>query len=543
CVSENSWLIIFATWQEKNLLNDYCLHPKGNPLNLRFNTKILVKCYNDIILREWYSLYMNDTQVFHLATWNNTHGFKMLIKDKFLYSRRNDAGGVSLRVIVLNTGVISQNFTKPGGYYRTLLTISKIINLKLNVTILNRAVVGNWNEYGGLVKKLINNETDIIVGNIIMTVGRLNSIDFVTPTSTSLVLFIQDINVKQKYLNYFKTFHYDIWIVIFVFILTVPVILTIMNIYINRNEIYNWKNQYPDNLFNVWRMFCLQGTSEFPKETPLRLTWFTIFTSALIISFVYSGYLINYIARPSYVPSFMSLENFINDAAGNWNEFGGLVAKLMNNETDIAVANMIMTVGRLKLVDFATPISTSRLVLCIQETNVKRKYLKYFKTFHYDIWIVIIFFILTVPVILTIMNIYINRNEIYNWKNQYPDNLFNVWRMFCLQGTAEFPNETPLRLTWFTIFVSALIISLIYSGSLINYLSIKSPVPTFTSLESFINDGTYKLVVLKNKYIYHLIQNASKNNTVLLKLRQFLKHQNELPENDFQAIKEVICKK
>lgn len=62
----------------------------------------------------------------------------------------------------------------------------------------------------------------------------------------------------------------------------------------------------------------------------------------------------------------------------NWSEYDGLVDKLFKNETDIAVSNMIITKDRLKFVDFALPLSTTSLVLCIKE-NIKKRKLEYFK--------------------------------------------------------------------------------------------------------------------------------------------------------------------
>ncbi|XP_043468168.1 uncharacterized protein LOC122502277 [Leptopilina heterotoma] len=364
-VSEISWFIIFKKWGEEKPLEEYCSNPRGNPLNLRFDTRMIVKCYDDPILREWHSLYKNDTQIFDIATWNQTHGFKLLTKDKFLYSRRNNVGGITLRVSSINnSATVGDDKNIDGFYSKVFDSISKTINFKYNVTI-------------------------------------------------------------------------------------------------------------------------------------------------------------------------------IKSGGSKWNETGGVINELYKNKTDIALASLVMTKGRLSYVDFASPISTTPLVLCIKETNIKRQCLEYFKTFHYHIWMVILLFILTVPTILTIINVYENRDEFYNWRNHLQDNFFNVWRMFCLQGATDFPKDDTLRTTWFTMFATALIISLIYSGSLINYLTINSSVPVFTSLDNFIKDGTYKLVVIKNKFLHHEIQNKSSKNEVLLQLRKFLKHSNELPMNEFDAFTQM----
>lgn len=129
-MSEPSWLVIFEQWKGDNLLNHSCLNPKGNLFNLEFNSRMVIKCYNNAILREWYSLHKNDTQVLYLATLNNTDGFKLLVEDTFLYSRRNDVGGVSLRLKLfkvcildfLNHNIVNYQFSKNYKYLKKIFT-------------------------------------------------------------------------------------------------------------------------------------------------------------------------------------------------------------------------------------------------------------------------------------------------------------------------------------------------------------------------------------------------------------------------------------
>lgn len=70
----------------------------------------------------------------------------------------------------------------------------------------------------------------------------------------------------------------------------------------------------------------------------------------------------------------------------------------------------------------------------------------------------------------------------------------------------DVPKIMPLRLTYFSVFITALIISSVYSATLISYLTVPSTVLPFTTLEGFVKDGSYKLVVLKESAAYSMFQ-------------------------------------
>lgn len=108
-LSDSVWLIIFRPFKSKFILREYCMLPLGNPFNVKFDTEMLIKCYDEEILREWYSVYENVTSVFDLATWNPIDRLQLLNKHS-LYQRRMQIGGISLRTVSVN--VIIFNFSK-----------------------------------------------------------------------------------------------------------------------------------------------------------------------------------------------------------------------------------------------------------------------------------------------------------------------------------------------------------------------------------------------------------------------------------------------
>ena len=84
---------------EKPLL-DFCTNPVGNQLSLRFDSRMLIKCYDDINIREWYSIWENETIICDLATLDRKSG--LLLKTNLtLYERRSGLRGKKLRIAIL----------------------------------------------------------------------------------------------------------------------------------------------------------------------------------------------------------------------------------------------------------------------------------------------------------------------------------------------------------------------------------------------------------------------------------------------------------
>ena len=93
------WLVIFIEGMGKPLI-DYCQNPPGNPFNLELNSRMLIKCYEDENIREWYSIYENQTEVHDLVSWDPNNRLVIENKKK-IYERRFHIGGKSLKTSIL----------------------------------------------------------------------------------------------------------------------------------------------------------------------------------------------------------------------------------------------------------------------------------------------------------------------------------------------------------------------------------------------------------------------------------------------------------
>ena len=102
-----AWFVIFVT----ESINKKCYNPSGNPFHLLFDTEMLVMCYGDPILREWYSVDGNNTDIFDLVKWyperqkGSSTAVLSLLTNLSLYERRNDLRGKVLRAVTVKAKI------------------------------------------------------------------------------------------------------------------------------------------------------------------------------------------------------------------------------------------------------------------------------------------------------------------------------------------------------------------------------------------------------------------------------------------------------
>jgi hypothetical protein len=96
-LSLHAWFVVF--WGPiKQTLRKFCEKPDKNRFHLNFDTLLLVKCYNNSHIHEWYTVNNNkEVQMTDLMEW--TPGSNLIIKTyQNLYRRRHDVAGSLLRV-------------------------------------------------------------------------------------------------------------------------------------------------------------------------------------------------------------------------------------------------------------------------------------------------------------------------------------------------------------------------------------------------------------------------------------------------------------
>ncbi|XP_076677003.1 glutamate receptor ionotropic, delta-2 isoform X2 [Andrena cerasifolii] len=304
------WLVMFLPYRG-DPMKSFCQNPTGNPFNLVFNTEMLILCYNLPILNEWYALRDNRTRVSNLAIWNASVGFR-LSTNSSLYARRNNMFGEVMRVayvedspfVTMVDGVLSQFFGN------VIQELSEAMNFTIEV-IGAQAAYGNWNKdeqtWTGVIGEVVSNRVDFGVAEFTITKHRLDVVDFTLPLilSRNKVYFKKHDASSVQWSAYFKAFNMDIWAAIICIIVSVPIVLTVMK---TRGRVV--MRIMADNYIHVWGIYCQQGLSEFPDESPLRLAFLSIFVSSLIILSAYSASLISFLTISTVSLPFTTLEGF-----------------------------------------------------------------------------------------------------------------------------------------------------------------------------------------------------------------------------------------
>ncbi|CAD1478680.1 unnamed protein product [Heterotrigona itama] len=327
------WLVMFLPYWG-NPLRDICQNPVGNPFNLKFNTEMLVLCYDQPLLREWYALSDNQTRMFNLATWKSSVGIK-LETDSPLYGRRN-LSGQTIRVSILEVN-ITMNTSTQREYFSKLMVdanfkdslfvelkngvltnflgavikeLSKSMNFKIEVAS-SVLIYGSWNEekgiWTGVIGELITDRADIGVAEFSMTTSRLDIVDFTFPLilSRNRIYFKKPDGSFIHWSAYFKIFTRGIWAVIICLIVTTPIFLTLMK---TKGRVV--LEILADNYIYVWGIYCQQALSEFPNESSMRLAFLSIFLSSLIVLSAYSASLISFLTVSTVTLPFTTMEEF-----------------------------------------------------------------------------------------------------------------------------------------------------------------------------------------------------------------------------------------
>ncbi|XP_011880266.1 PREDICTED: glutamate receptor 1-like [Vollenhovia emeryi] len=232
---------------------------------------------------------------------------------------------------------------------------------------------------------------------------------------------------------------------------------------------------------------------------------------------------------------------------GLWNRqnrtWSGVMGEIVSGRADFAIADMSMTSFRVGHVDFTLPLIISRNSLYIKEPGICGvKWLGYFQTFNLCTWATIVTLIATAPLLLSFMKTY---RESRSTVGLLSENFICIWGIFCQQALIEFPKRSSLRVAYLTIFLTAVLISAHYSAALICFLTACTRVLPFQTIDEFVNDGSYKLIVPRGSADYDVVSFQARygapTKSFSVKLMKLMKDEQELPVNLIDGFVQV-CK-
>ncbi|XP_071566429.1 probable glutamate receptor [Temnothorax nylanderi] len=221
---------------------------------------------------------------------------------------------------------------------------------------------------------------------------------------------------------------------------------------------------------------------------------------------------------------------------GSWSNekkvWTGAIGQLVANEADIGISAFAMTTGRQNVIDYTIPLIRSPYRLYFKEPNTLLvEWSLYFRAFSYGTWITLLMIIIAASILLTIM-----KTRGYFSMNLMFENYINVWGIYCQQGLSEFPSESSMRLAFLSISASSIVILAIYSASYISILVLCTPKLPFSTLEGYVKDGSYKLIVMQNSAQYDDLRHVM--DPVFVQMYELLEEKH-LPLSTMEGFKQL----
>ncbi|XP_043669929.1 probable glutamate receptor [Vespula pensylvanica] len=324
-MSFSAWLVLFIY---KGHGFDYCHNPPGNIFHLRFDSEMLVRCGMENILREWYSINSNRTEIDDVATWSLDKRITKLVPDS-LYERRYNLQGLIMRAVVVKDSSfinVKEDGQLDGTFGKILTELSVALNFSFDIVSKvaeNGRLNTKDNTWSGAIGELYAGRADISITDFSMTSARLNAIDFTLPLVISKkCLYIKEPQLFAiKWSSYLLAFSNSIWIAISCVLIVVPILLIFLK---TKNESSrNVGHALFDNFLDIWGIFCQQGLPDFPHRSSLRIAYFSIFLLGVVLSAAYSAALISFLTSVIQTLPFHSLENFVEDGTYQFLVFSG----------------------------------------------------------------------------------------------------------------------------------------------------------------------------------------------------------------------------
>ncbi|XP_047349701.1 uncharacterized protein LOC124949128 [Vespa velutina] len=321
-----AWLVLFIY---KGHGSDYCYSPPSNIFHLKFNSKMLVRCGMENNLREWYSIDTNRTEIVDLVTWSLEKGITKIASDSLLHERRYNLEGLIMKAVTIKDSsflIVNEDGELDGIFGKILRELSITLNFSFNI-VSEVEEYGSWNlkekTWSGAVGELYAGRADISISDFSITSARLNAVDFTLPLLLSKkCLYIREPEIFAiKWSSFFLTFSYSIWIAILVILIVGSILLIFLKIQNGTDR--NVGHLLSDNFLEIWGIFCQQGLADFSDRSSLRIAYFSILLSAVVLSAAYSAALISFLTSTVHILPFRSLESFAEDGTYQLSVFRG----------------------------------------------------------------------------------------------------------------------------------------------------------------------------------------------------------------------------
>ncbi|XP_069691357.1 probable glutamate receptor [Periplaneta americana] len=188
---------------------------------------------------------------------------------------------------------------------------------------------------------------------------------------------------------------------------------------------------------------------------------------------------------------------------GSWS---GVIGKLVSGEADASSVDFIWSVQRSRVVDFPTATQDSKLSAYVTPGSLELSWVSFLRPFSPALWALLAATILASAACSWCTEVM--RKDLPPRPTAF---LLGSFSAFCFQGQPTTPENPSGRLVFLTLYLTAVVLLVCYSGSFISYIMTHEEELPFRDFEGMLRDGRYQLGVLADSapVLYFKLSNNS----------------------------------
>lgn len=160
---------------------------------------------------------------------------------------------------------------------------------------------------------------------------------------------------------------------------------------------------------------------------------------------------------------------------------------------------------------------------------------RYVAPFSYGLWLALAIAVCALSVCLSLTNCGHDRNQGLT----VPSVLFYIHACFCQQGQQDEVSNTSRRIVIFTSHVTSLVLMAAFSAFLISRLAVQTRHLPFTDLQGLLHDGSYKLGVMEDIYLFHVFDRATEGIESAVYKKLIAPFKNDMPVSELDGFRRV----
>ncbi|XP_058796452.1 glutamate receptor ionotropic, kainate 2-like [Phymastichus coffea] len=303
-MSLHPWLLLSMNSSDLD-----CNNPGRNFFKLRMDAKMTAKCDGDSVLKKYYAIFDNRTEVVDVAQW--TSGKLSMFENSSLDLVTNMTG-VVLKLAKRSNPKDTLNENTSKFVAHVVRDLEHYGQFRGEVTRQDKSMGRfnrNTNNWSGLMRIMTDKQADIGMVLFSLSNSRMNVVDFAIPLARARFHLYAKLPDKQqiRWDAYFQTFNANTWTAIGLSVLAFSALLCAMNLHTLT------PSSFFEQFTNVWGIFSQQGLAEDPSNAASKILSFSILYSSLIIHAIYSASITSYITQLTADMPFSSYEEFLRD--------------------------------------------------------------------------------------------------------------------------------------------------------------------------------------------------------------------------------------